>query len=238
MHPYRLRTACVPPLTAVEYHLPAAGNRGTGGGGSGGGGGDDVDDGSRFADAPSAPYGFLDSVCGPMPRFFGGGVTDGDDDLTVADDGGRVRRRGGGSLGRSPGGRRPTGSYEDDETYATDAESYDDDDTYDESRKGSAKRRRGRDRKPRSPASTADSPSEMTGGNSEYYDDDTTLATKDDTVMEASTAAYASSRGTGRSSRTAEGEGNSKLITQPLASGFARRSADEEVVESGEDSDE
>ena len=95
-----------------------------------------------------------------------------------------------------------------------------------------------RDRKPRSPASTADSPSEMTGGNSEYYDDDTTLATKDDTVMEASTAAYASSRGTGRSSRTAEGEGNSKLITQPLASGFARRSADEEVVESGEDSDE
>ena len=93
----------------------------------------------------------------------------------VADDGGRGRRRGGGSLDRSPGGRRPTGSYEDDETYATDAESYDDDDTYDESRKGSAKRRRGRDRKPRSPASTADSPSEMTGGNSEYYDDDTPL---------------------------------------------------------------
>ena len=47
----------------------------------------------------------------------------------------------------------------------------------------------------------------MTRGNSEYYDDDTTLATKDDTVTEASTAAYASSRGTGRSSRTAEGGG-------------------------------
>ena len=78
----------------------------------------------------------------------------------------------------------------------------------------------------------------MAGGNSKYYDDDTTLATKDGTVTEASTAAYASSRGTGRSSRTAYGEGSSKFIMQPLASGFARRSADEEVVESGEDSDE
>ena len=46
--------------------------------------------------ATAAPYGFFDSVCGHMPRIFGGGVTDGDDALTVADDGGRVRRRGGG----------------------------------------------------------------------------------------------------------------------------------------------
>lgn len=184
---------------------------------------------------PAAPYGFLDNMCGPMLRNFNtdlAGGSDDADDIALRNRSSARRRgeqeRGRGRSGGGEGGRRPISSYDyDDETNATDATgSYDDDDddatNDDESRKKS--RGRGRDRKPRPPA---DSPSEMTGAYSEY-DDDTTL---NDTVTDASSVYYDkkdSKRTSSHKSKKKESDDSTtkeseKLITQPLASGFAKR---------------
>ena len=163
-------------------------------GGRGGGGrnnsnkSDNNNDDDTRCSSQDVPFGFLDNMCGPMLRNFnsdlGGGDSGDVDDLTInerdeRDRSSRGRSGGGGGgrgrdRGRSGGGRRPTSSYDyDDETMATDITgSYDeDDDTYDDDRRKSSSNRRGRDRKPRTPA--CDSPSEMSGAYSEF--DDTTL---------------------------------------------------------------
>ncbi|KAL7553414.1 hypothetical protein ACHAWF_017947 [Thalassiosira exigua] len=243
---------------------------GTGGGGGGSGGGNGGDSDNRCAD-PSAPFGFLDNMCGPMLRNFGDGAGGprggGGGGVGGGDDSGRVGRSGGrgGTGGAAPGdrgrpdsarsgGRRPTGSYDyDDETNVTDATgSYeDDDDTYDDDsrqRKGGGGRKRnerGRDRKPRSPT---DSPSEMTGAYSEF-DDDTTA--RDEGTEASGGGGYRDRQSGGRGGGTGKGDKSSskskgkdaaskgdsasasvddaatkeseKLITQPLASGFAKR---------------
>ena len=160
---------------------------------------------------------------------------------------------GGGGRGvGAGGGRRPTGSYDyDDETNATDATgSYEDDDeTYDDDRKkpSSSSRGRGRDRKPRSPI---ESPSEATSPYSEF-DDDTTQ--NDTVLSEApynnSKGGKEEDNGNKKSSSTNKQPSSSsaaaaankkkekekekediaakdtreKMITQPLASGFAKR---------------
>ena len=206
---------------------------------------------TRCADAAAAPYGFLENMCGPMLRNFNTDGSDDADDLTARNrssrngSGGRRggesdRGRGGGRSGGG-GGRRPISSYDyDDETNATDVTgSYEDDDETndEESRKRSrAGGGRGRDRKPRPPE---DSPSEITGGYSEY-DDDTT---QNDTVTDASSAYYdkkeSSNSNNNNNKRTSSSNKQSKrkqqqsddsitkesekLITQPLASGFAKR---------------
>mmetsp|Transcript_27464 Transcript_27464/g.45057 ORF Transcript_27464/g.45057 Transcript_27464/m.45057 type:complete len:512 (-) Transcript_27464:1183-2718(-) len=213
-------------------------------------GSDDNNDGDRRCTDPGAPFGFLDNMCGPMLRNFNGGAENNDADEAGANrssrgrgggagetsGGGRVRQDSSGSAGR-----RPTGSYDyDDETNATDMtgsyeeddKTYDDETYDDDSRKKSRseKRSRGRDRKPRG-RSPVDSPSEMTGAYSEF-DDDTT---QNDTVTDASSAYHNDKRESSRKDKdhkskkkqdddtatsTKESE---KLITQPLASGFAKR---------------
>lgn len=142
------------------------------------------------------------------------------------------QHHGGGENGRGGGSssRRPNGSYDyDDETNATDVtgsyDGYDDETSYDESNKKGGyytSRGRGRDRKPR-PQQTLDSPSEVTSVGYSEFDDDT-KATKSSfassskksssntTVEDVSTAANSSSK-----------DVSEKLITQPLASGFAKR---------------
>ena len=194
-----------------------------------GGGGNKSDSNCSSQDVP---FGFLDNMCGPMLRNFNsdlGGDSGDVDDLTFnerdeRDRSSRGRSGRGRDKGRS-GGRRPTSSYDyDDETMATDITgSYDeDDDTYDDDRRKSSSRR-GRDRKPRSPA--CDSPSEMSGAYSEF--DDTTFGYAE------SSAYYETDnkKDTGKKkkngevdeSATATTGGTEKLITQPLASGFAKR---------------
>eukprot|EP00581_Thalassiosira_minuscula_P004460 CAMPEP_0183736998 /NCGR_PEP_ID=MMETSP0737-20130205/50797_1 /TAXON_ID=385413 /ORGANISM="Thalassiosira miniscula, Strain CCMP1093" /LENGTH=985 /DNA_ID=CAMNT_0025971167 /DNA_START=130 /DNA_END=3087 /DNA_ORIENTATION=+ len=184
------------------------------------GSGDDEDGERRFTESGTS-YGFLDTMCGPMLRnYYVNESNDADDIASTRNRGGR---RG-----------RPTGSYDyDDETNATDnTGSYEEDDeTYDDdSRRKPDKRSRGRDRKPRARSPT-DSPSEMTGGYSEF-DDDTT---QNDTVTEASSAYHDRKESSSNkakdynSNKTQElqleaaSKESEKLITQPLASGFAKR---------------
>ncbi|KAL7540562.1 hypothetical protein ACHAXR_010208 [Thalassiosira sp. AJA248-18] len=201
------------------------------------GGGDNNDDGDTRCTDPGAPFGFLDNMCGPMLRNFNGdlgGSSNDADDLTEAGGRGRSGRGASGSGGRGTGGvrggerRRPTGSYDygDDETNATDITgSYEDDDeTYDDDsrRKGRGDKRRGRDRKPRG-RSPIESPSEMTGYSE--FDDDTT---QNDTVTDVSSAydKHRDSSGKHSSSHKSKRKPDDdaeKLITQPLASGFAKR---------------
>mmetsp|Transcript_4223 Transcript_4223/g.9275 ORF Transcript_4223/g.9275 Transcript_4223/m.9275 type:complete len:1066 (-) Transcript_4223:125-3322(-) len=203
------------------------------------------DDGNnqRCADS-NTPFSFLDTMCGPMMRNFNGGSGESNDadDLQLSErtprgrSGGDGREMHGRGVG-SAGGRRPTGSYDyDDETNVTDMTgSYDDDDdTYDdESRRKSwsEKRTRGRDRKPRG-RSPVDSPSEMTGMTGGYseFDDDTT---QNDTVTDTSSAYYNDKHKSSRKEKDHKSKKNDdddtttkdseKLITQPLASGFAKR---------------
>jgi len=149
----------------------------------------------------------------------------------------------GGENGRRGGGgssRRPIGSYDyDDETNITDVTgSYDDDDetSYDESNK-KGYYPRGRDRKPR-PQQTLDSPSEVTSvGEYSEFDDDTmtdmdSKTTKTTITTKATKSSFASS--SKKSSNTtiedvstainsSSKDMSEKLITQPLASGFAKR---------------
>mmetsp|Transcript_24852 Transcript_24852/g.53609 ORF Transcript_24852/g.53609 Transcript_24852/m.53609 type:complete len:973 (-) Transcript_24852:249-3167(-) len=179
------------------------------------------DDGRRRCTDPASSFAFFDTMCGPMLRnpFLGVNESNDAEDLGGSN---RSSGRGGtsdrGRRGRSSlgGGRRPTSSYDyDDDTMATG--SYEDDDeTYDDDSRRN-KRSRGRDRKPRPPA---DSPSEMTGAFSEF-DDDTT---QNDTVTDTSTWESKSTRDKSKKkeddSATKDSE---KLITQPLASGFAKR---------------
>lgn len=182
--------------------------------------GDDDDDNGRRCSAPDgAPFGFLDNVCGPMLAKFGTENDDGDDDLTEAND----ARRGGGGRGRNSGGRSTNSidSY-DDETYVTDITSYDDDDeTYDDDRKKSrgGGGRRGRDRKPR-----AMSPTES----ETVFSDD---GTKSDADTEFSSVLQKKDKDSkhkpkGKGGVSEKDDGTSateKLISQPLASGFAKR---------------
>jgi hypothetical protein len=163
--------------------------------------------------------------------------------------GGRRKGRNSGGGGGDVG-RRPTGSYDyDDETNATDVTgSYEDDDeTYDDeddkdrkkSTSGSSSRGRGRDRKPRPPI---DSPSEMSTPFSEF-DDDTTQndnASYDWKKDDRNSSSRGSNKQSSSSSNINNNNSNKrkdrekevvdiaaketeKLITQPLASGFARR---------------
>lgn len=173
----------------------------------------------------SDTFGFLDNMCGPMLRNFNNGDDDDDDldDLTEREP--RNSRSRGGRNNRRSSGRRPQSSLSydyDDETNATDITgSYDeDDDTYDDDeppRRGSSRKsrnsNRGRDRKPRN----------YDDNNSESeYDDDTT---KGDSITDASSAYYHDSKKDKKSSKSKsnnDGTGE-KLITQPLASGFAKR---------------
>lgn len=196
---------------------------------------------SRCVDS-AAPYGFLENMCGPMLRNFNNDLAGGSDDAdelaarnnrssrSSSRRGGGDSDRGRGRSGGGGGGRRPMSSYDyDDETNATDITgSYEEDDETmdDESRKKSSSRGRGRDRKPRPPE---DSPSEITGAYSEY-DDDTT---QNDTLTEASSAYYdnkkeSSKRSSSHKSKRKQSDDSitkesEKLITQPLASGFAKR---------------
>ena len=196
-------------------------------------GGDDGDNTTRCSDS-GAPFGFLDNMCGPMLRNFNGpGASNDADDLTEATPASRRNR---GTRGR------PTGSYDyDDETFATDITgNEDDDETYDDDsrRKGgrSDKRSsRGRDRIPRG-RSPIESPTSEAGYSE--FDDDTT---QNDTVTDASSAYHApkSSKSKRKNKNDTDAETNNnntnnnkndentkdpeKLITQPLASGFAKR---------------
>ncbi len=193
---------------------------------------------TRCADA--APFRFLDNMCGPVLRNFNNDLAGGSDDaedLTARNRSSRSSGRRGGESDRGRGersggggGRRPISSYDyDDETNATDiTRSYEEDDETndDESRKKSrGGGGRGRDRKPRPPE---DSPSEITGAYSEY-DDDTT---QNDTVTDASSAYYdkkeSGKRASSHKSKKKQSDDSitndsEKLITQPLASGFAKR---------------
>jgi len=172
---------------------------------------------------PSSSFGFLDTMCGPILRTVNGELGGGDsNDVEDRGDSERSSRRSRSDRGQGErpdvgSGRRPTSSYDYDDdtmTYATDATD-DDDETYDDDSRRN-KRGRGRDRKPRPP----DSPSEMTGAYSEF-DDDTT---QNDTVTDASTWGGSKDR---KSNQKKEDEVSSKesekLITKPLASGFAKR---------------
>ena len=216
-------------------------------GGRGGGGrnksnkSDNNNDDDTRCSSQDVPFGFLDNMCGPMLRNFnsdlGGGDSGDVDDLTInerdeRDRSSRGRSGGGGGgrgrdRGRSGGGRRPTSSYDyDDETMATDITgSYDeDDDTYDDDRRKSSSNRRGRDRKPRTPA--CDSPSEMSGAYSEF--DDTTFGDAESSAYNYETnnkkdSGKKKKNGEVDEAATATTGGSEKLITQPLASGFAKR---------------
>lgn len=199
------------------------------------------DDVGRCSDVAGAPFGFLDAMCGPMLRNFQGGAAGGSDDADDLTDG-RANRGGGGGGG---GNRRPTSSYDyDDYTNATDATGSfeEDDDTFDDeknnannnnsssNKKKSSMRGRGRDRKPRTPV---DSPSEVTSPFSEF-DDDTT---QNDTVASSpffdgkNEDKKSSSHKSSSKRKDKEKEADDvfvhndteKLITQPLASGFAKR---------------
>lgn len=158
------------------------------------------------------------------------------------------QHHGGGENGRGGGSssRRPTGSYDyDDETNATDVTgSYDDDDdddetSYDESnKKGGYYTRmgRGRDRKPR-PQQTLDSPSEVTSVGYSECDDDTmtdmdSRTTKTTITTKATKSSFASSskkssnttiEDVSTAANSSSKDVSEKLITQPLASGFAKR---------------
>ena len=163
-----------------------------------------------------------------------------DDDLTEVTSRNELSSTG---RGRRPRGRstvRSMGSsYDyDDETMVTDVTgSYDDDETYEEDAGKKSRSSRGRDRKARG-RSPVDSPSQMTGASafSEFEED------QDDTETEFSTNydkkkkdkggkhKSAASSGKGKDSITAKDDvgilslaDSEKLITQPLASGFAKR---------------
>lgn len=179
----------------------------------------------------------------------GGGGRNNNSSTRRTNGGGEQHHHGGGENGGRGGGgsnsRRPTGSYDyDDETNATDVTgSYDDDDetSYDESNKKGGyytSRGRGRDRKPR-PQQTLDSPSEVTSvGEYSEFDDDTmtdmdSKTTKTTITTKATKSSFASSSKKSNSNTTIEDvstaanssskDMSEKLITQPLASGFAKR---------------
>jgi hypothetical protein len=119
--------------------------------------------------------------------------------------------------------RRPHGSFDyDDETNVTDVTSYDEEDadTYDDDRKNKKGDRRGRDRKPRgrSPNSEA-----QVSEDGEDVQDDTD--TEFSSVYPKNNSAKEKDRkGKKRDADTVNtGVDSSKLLSQPLASGFAKR---------------
>lgn len=185
-----------------------------------------------------APFGFLDNMCGPiltkLNQSAAGGVGGGsgeEDDLTDAPPSRGAR-------GRSS--RRPVGSFDyDDETNVTDVTSYDeeDGDTYDghEDRKKRGGRR-GRDRKPRgrSPNSEVqtsedgeDAPDDTDTEFSSVYPKKEKEAPNKNDKRESGGNKHSQRKGAKSTPEDTDaintGLDSSKPLSQPLASGFAKR---------------